>query len=61
MEKISREERRKQKDLDEARKAGNAPAEVDEEGKFEHVVAVACMHVDSCYHLETSTRTSPST
>ena len=31
--KISRDDRRKQKDLDEARKAGSAPAEVDEEGK----------------------------
>ena len=31
--KLSRDDRRKQKDLDEARKAGNAPAEVDEEGK----------------------------
>ncbi|CAK8698288.1 unnamed protein product [Clavelina lepadiformis] len=31
--KISREEWRKQKELEEARKLGNAPAEVDEEGK----------------------------
>ena len=30
----SREDFRKQKELDEARKAGTAPAEVDEEGKF---------------------------
>ncbi len=36
MDKISREERQKQKALDEARKAGNAPAEVDEEGKYVH-------------------------
>ena len=34
MDKLSREERRKQKDLDEARKLGTAPAEVDEEGKY---------------------------
>jgi pre-mRNA-processing factor SLU7 len=31
--KVSREDFRKQKELDEARKAGTAPAEVDEEGR----------------------------
>ena len=31
--KMSRDEFRKQKELDEARKAGSAPAEVDESGK----------------------------
>ena len=31
--KMSRDDRRKQKELEEARKLGNAPAEVDEEGK----------------------------
>ena len=30
---MSRDDRRKQKELEEARKLGNAPAEVDEEGK----------------------------
>jgi pre-mRNA-processing factor SLU7 len=31
--KMTREDWRKQKELEEARKAGTAPAEVDEEGK----------------------------
>ena len=35
--KISREDRRKEKELDEARKAGTVPAELDEEGKFDSV------------------------
>jgi pre-mRNA-processing factor SLU7 len=33
-QKKSREDWRKAKELEEARKAGNAPAAVDEEGKF---------------------------
>ena len=32
--KMSRENWKKQKELEEARKLGNAPAEVDEEGRF---------------------------
>jgi hypothetical protein len=32
-EKFTREDRRRQKDLDEARKAGTAPAEKDEQGR----------------------------
>jgi hypothetical protein len=35
-DKVSREERRRQKELEEQRKLGNAPAEVDEEGKYVH-------------------------
>ena len=37
-DKLSRDDRRKQKELDEARKAGNAPAEVDEEGKHVQLI-----------------------
>ncbi len=33
-QKLSRDDWRKQKELEEARKAGTAPAEVDEEGRY---------------------------
>ncbi len=33
-QKLSRDDWRKQKELEEARKAGTAPAEVDEEGRW---------------------------
>ena len=38
--KVSREDFRKQKELDEARKAGTAPAEVDEEGRLVHTLSL---------------------
>lgn len=38
--KMTREDWRKKKELEEQRKLGNAPAEVDEEGKWVHVCSV---------------------
>ncbi len=46
--KLTRDERRRQKDLEEARKLGNAPAEVDEEGKYGCVVFVESNFINSC-------------
>ena len=59
--KLTRDERRRQKDLEEARKLGNAPAEVDEEGKYGCVVYVETDFINSCGRAGTSIRTSRST
>lgn len=40
--KMTREDWRKKKELEEQRKLGNAPAEVDEEGKWVHVGSYGC-------------------
>lgn len=41
-QKLSRDDWRKQKELEEARKAGTAPAEVDEEGRWVLSSTVQC-------------------
>ena len=46
--KLTRDERRRQKDLEEARKLGNAPAEVDEEGKYGCEVYAETNFIYSC-------------
>ena len=45
-QKLSRDDWKKKKELEEARKAGTAPAEVDEEGKY---VKISCGFFKACY------------
>lgn len=41
-QKLSRDDWRKRKELEEARKAGTAPAEVDEEGRYKPPLSLLC-------------------
>lgn len=49
--KMTREDWRKKKELEEQRKLGNAPAEVDEEGKYVETINTTHVHIILTYHF----------